>query len=105
MYLYVFNNLEKNNKFKNLYDDTVNKIFQKFTSLCQNKLIKIDDKEKYKREFELFENDVVKTNEVIKNKLYSIYNDNDKYFCKRLLKYAKNLALDIYDVKYIDLED
>jgi hypothetical protein len=105
LYLYIFNNLEKNNKFKNLYDDTVNKIFNKFMFLCKKKIIKNGDKEEYKREFELFDNGKIKSNETIKNKLFDIFNDNNIYFSKRLLKYAKNIILEIYDVKYIDLED
>jgi hypothetical protein len=91
---YVFNNLEKNKKFEMLYADIVKKIFDKFEYLC------------HKKEYNLFDdNGVIKSNEIIKNKLLNIFKDNENYFCKRLLKYAKNVALDIYDVKYIDIED
>ena len=43
LYLYVFNKLETYIKFKKYYEDTVNKIFMKFTLMCQRKLIKIGD--------------------------------------------------------------
>ena len=106
LYLYVFNKLETNIKFKKYYEDTVNKIFMKFTLMCQRKLIKVGGKEEYKREYELFDDKKkIKSNEAIKNTIMDIFKDNEKYFKKRLLKYARNVAIEIYDVEYIDLCD
>ena len=106
IYLYVFKNLEENEKFKKLYEDTINKIFQQFISMCERKVIKNEKKEEYKRDFYLFDNkNKIKSNDIVKNKLIEIFKDNEKYFNKRLLKYAKNLVAEIYDIKYIDIED
>lgn len=98
--------LETNIKFKKYYEDTVNKIFMKFTLMCQRKLIKVGGKEEYKREYELFDDKKkIKSNETIKNTIMDIFKDNEKYFKKRLLKYARNVAIEIYDVEYIDYCD
>jgi hypothetical protein len=106
IYLHVFNKLEKNEKFKKLYEDTLNKIFQKFYSMCERKVFKNGDTEEYKRDFCLFdEKQQIISNNDVKNKLIAIFKDNEKYFNKRLLKYAKNIMAELYDVKYIDLED
>ena len=106
IYLYVFKNLEANAKFKNLYEDTISKIFQKFISICGRKLIKNGEKEEYKREFSLFDDkNKLISNDIIRNKLIEIFKDNEKYFNKRLLKYAKNVVAELYDIKYVEIED
>jgi hypothetical protein len=102
LYLYVFNALETNVKFKKFYEDTVSKLFLKLFSLCQRK---IASKEEYKRDWELFEDNKIKSNDLVKNKLIEIFKENEIYFNKRLLKYARNVAIEIYDIKYIDLTE
>ena len=105
LYLYVFNALETNVKFKKFYEDTVSKLFLKLFSLCQRKIIKITSKEEYNRDWELFEDNKIKSNDLVKKKLIEIFKENEIYFNKRLLKYAKNVMMELYDVKYIDLSE
>lgn len=105
IYLYVFNALETNIKFKKFYEDTVSKLFLKLFSLCQRKIIKAGDKEEYKRDWILFDGGKVKSNDLVKKKLIGIFKENELYFNKRLLKYAKNVVIELYDIKYIDLSE
>jgi hypothetical protein len=105
IYLYVFNALETNIKFKKFYEDTVSKLFLKLFSLCQRKIIKTGDKEEYKRDWDLLDNGKVKSNDLVKKKLIGIFKENELYFNKRLFKYAKNIMMELYDVKYIDLSE
>lgn len=105
LYLHVFNNSEQNIKFKKFYEDAVSKVFTKFVTLCKNK-VKKGNSDEYVRDYSLFdEKNKIKTNDVIKKKLTEIYNENETYFNKRLLKYALNLSIGLTDMKYVDVRD
>ena len=105
LYLHVFNNSEANIKFKKFYEDSVSKVFAKFITLCKTKVKKTYSDE-YVRDFSLFDDkNKIKTNDVIKKKLMEIYNENETYFNKRLLKYALNLSIGLTDMKYVDVRD
>ena len=105
LYLHVFNNSEQNIKFKKFYEDAVSKVFTKFVTLCKNK-VKKGNSDEYVRDYSLLdEKNKIKTNDVIKKKLTEIYNENETYFNKRLLKYALNLSIGLTDMKYVDVRD